>query len=146
MAKSLETVDPGRRYGAPMAHNVAHFDIPADDVERARRFYERVFGWRFEAWGPPDFYMIRTGTPREPGIHGSVSKRRTPLVAGDGARVGFECTIAVDDLPAITDEVVRNGGTIVLGDHEIVGVGRMIRFVDTEGNLVCAMHYQEETS
>ena len=36
-------------------HNIAHFDVAADDVERARRFYERVFGWRFEAWGPPDF-------------------------------------------------------------------------------------------
>jgi hypothetical protein len=128
-----------------MPHNVAHFDIPADDVERARRFYQRVFGWRFEAWGPPDFYLIHTGTPREPGIHGSVSKRRTPLT-GEGARVGFECTIAVGDLAAIKDAVVRNGGTIVLDDHEIVGVGRMIRFMDTEGNLVCAMHYRTEAA
>jgi predicted enzyme related to lactoylglutathione lyase len=120
-------------------HNIAHFDIAADDVERARRFYERVFGWRFEAWGPPDFYMVHTGTDDDPGIHGSVSKRHEPVV-GRG-RTGFECTISVGDLAAIKAAIIANGGTIVFGEYEIVGVGRMIKFEDTEGNVACAMHY-----
>ena len=42
--------------------HVAHFAINADDVPRARRFYERVFGWKFSAWGPPEFYKIETGS------------------------------------------------------------------------------------
>ncbi len=124
-----------------MAKNIAHFDIAADDVERARRFYESVFGWRFETWGPPDFYMIHTGTPKDPGIHGSVSKRLHP-VAGRG-RVGFECTIAVDDLAAVKAAIVASGGKILLEDHEIVGVGTLVRFEDTEGNVACAMRYDE---
>jgi hypothetical protein len=124
-----------------MAHNIAHFDIRADDVERARRFYERVFGWRFEAWGPPDFYMISTGTPDEPGIHGSLSKRGEP-VTGSGMR-GYECTIAVDDLAPIRTAIEAHGGKILLEDHEIVGVGRLIHFEDTEGNTVCAMRYAQ---
>lgn len=122
-----------------MPHNIAHFDVPADDVERARRFYERVFGWRFEAFGPPDFYLIHTGSAQDPGIHGSVSQRPEP--AGKGARVGFGCTISVDDLAAIRAAIVANGGRIVLEEYEIVGVGRLIRFEDTEGNPVCAMRY-----
>jgi len=120
-------------------NNIAHFDIPSDDVERARGFYERVFGWRFEAWGPPDFYLIHTGPPGDPGIHGSVSKRNQPL-AGSG-RSGYECTISVADLNAIKAAIVTNGGTIVDDVYEIVGVGRMIRFADSEGNVACAMHY-----
>src|SRR5262249_35370488 len=120
-------------------NNIAHFDIRADDVERARRFYERVFNWRFEAWGPPDFYLIHTGTDQDPGIHGSVSKRHAP-VAGHGLNA-FECTISVDDLERVKAAVVRHGGTIVMDEYEIVGVGRMIRFTDTEGNSVCAMRY-----
>ena len=32
-----------------VAKNIAHFDVHADDVGRARKFYERVFGWRFSA-------------------------------------------------------------------------------------------------
>ena len=122
-----------------MPNNIAHFDVAADDVERARRFYERVFGWRFEAWGPPDFYLIHTGTAQDPGIHGSVSKRNAPVV-GRG-RIAFECTISVADLGAIKAAIVANGGKIVLDEYEIVGVGRMIRFEDTEGNIACAMHY-----
>lgn len=125
-------------YVAPMANNIAHFDVGADDVERARRFYERVFGWRFEAWGPPDFYLIHTGPPEDPGIHGSVSKRNEPVV---GQGIGWECTIAVDDLAAIKAAIVANGGTIVLDEYEIVGVGRLIRFEDSEGNVACAMRY-----
>jgi predicted enzyme related to lactoylglutathione lyase len=122
-----------------MAHNVAHFDVAADDVERARRFYERVFGWRFEAWGPPDFYLIHTGTAADPGIHGSLSKRNQPV--GGRGRIGYECTIAVQDLAAIKAAIVANGGRILLDDHEIVGVGTLVRFEDSEGNVVCAMHY-----
>lgn len=122
-----------------MPNNIAHFDVQADDVERARRFYERVFGWRFDAWGPPDFYLIHTGTAKDPGIHGSVSKRPEP-VAGRG-RIGFECTISVDDLGAIKAAILANGGKIVFEEYEIVGVGRMIRFEDSEGNVACAMHY-----
>jgi predicted enzyme related to lactoylglutathione lyase len=122
-----------------MSNNIAHFDIAANDVERARRFYERVFGWRFEAWGPPNFYMIHTGTPKEPGIHGSVSTRPEPVV-GRG-RTAYECTISVEDLGATKAAIIANGGKIVLEDHEIVGVGTLIRFEDTEGNVACAMHY-----
>jgi hypothetical protein len=124
-----------------MANNVAHFDIAADDVERARRFYEQVFGWRFEAWGPPDFYLIQTGPASNPGIHGSLSKRSKPV--GGSGRSAFECTISVEDLAPIKAAVVAGGGRIVLDDHEIVGVGTLIRFEDTEGNVVCAMRYDE---
>ena len=122
-----------------MTNNIAHFDIQADDIERARRFYQRVFGWRFEAWGPPDFYMIHTGSAEDPGIHGSLSKRHEP-VAGSG-RVGYECTVSVDDLGAIKAAIVANGGKILLDEYEIVGVGTMIRFDDSEGNSACAMRY-----
>jgi len=122
-----------------MPNNIAHFDIAADDVERARRFYQRVFGWRFEAWGPPDFYMIYTGGAGEPAIHGSLSKRLRPL--SGGGRSGYECTVAVDDLDGIKAAIVANGGKILLEDHEIVGVGTLIHFEDPEGNTACAMRY-----
>ena len=123
-----------------MACNVVHFDIHCDDVERARRFYAAVFGWRFEAWGPPDYYLIRTGTDDDPGIHGSLSKRARPLADGDAT--GFECTVAVDSLPEIARAVEAAGGRVTLGETEITGVGRLIRFEDPERNPVCAMVYQ----
>ncbi|MBV8984865.1 MAG: VOC family protein [Acidimicrobiia bacterium] len=125
-----------------MSHNVVHFAIHADDVERARRFYEAVFGWRFEAGGPPGFYNVLTGTDDQPGILGALHERDEPL-AGSGTR-GFTCTVAVDDLDDIRKRVVANGGTITYEQIEIPTVGTLTQFLDTEGNELAAMVYEME--
>jgi predicted enzyme related to lactoylglutathione lyase len=125
-----------------MANNVVHFAIHADDVDRARAFYGAVFGWRFEAWGPPGFYNVHTGTPDDPGIAGALHQRLEPL-DGRGMR-GFECTVSVDDLAPIKAAVVANGGTIVYDDFEIPTVGTLVQFLDTEGNVCSAMKYTGE--
>ncbi len=123
-----------------VAKNITHFDVHADDVARARKFYERVFGWRFSAWGPPDFFLIETGTESDPGIHGAVHGRPK-----EGERsVGFECTISVDDVDAIASTIEAEGGRITVPKFVIPGVGELIQFKDTEGNVVCAMRYFDE--
>lgn len=122
-----------------MANNVVHFAIHADDVDRARRFYEGVFGWRFEAWGSPGFFRIHTGPADDAGIEGALHERSEPL-NGTGVR-GFECTVAVEDLDRIRAAVVAHGGTVVLDAFEIPTVGTLLQFLDTEGNVVGAMRY-----
>jgi predicted enzyme related to lactoylglutathione lyase len=122
-----------------MPNNVSHFAIEADDLDRARAFYENVFGWRFNAWGPPGFYLIHTGTPDDPGVQGALQGRREPL-AGTGNR-GFECTIGVDSLDAIEKAVKQHGGRITMPRVRIDSVGDLIYFEDTEGNRVGAMQY-----
>ena len=112
-----------------MANNVAHFAIHADDVDRARRFYEAVFGWRFEAWGPPGFYNVHTGPPEDPGIQGALHERLEPL-DGKGMR-GFECTVSVDDLAPVKAAVIANGGTITYDEVEIPTVGTRSRAANT---------------
>ena len=124
-----------------VAKNIAHFDVHADDVARARKFYERVFEWRFTPWGPPDFFMIATGTESDPGIHGAVHDRSK---AGHRS-IGFECTIAVDDVDAIARLIEKEGGQITVPKMTIPGVGELIQFKDTEGNIACAMRYFDET-
>lgn len=119
--------------------NVAHFAINADDLDRARRFYERVLGWRFEAWGPPGFLMVKTGTEREPGIPGSLQQRRE-LIEGE-RMTGYECTLSVADVDAVAAAVVANGGTIILPRTLIPTVGHLIFFRDPEGNVAGAMQY-----
>jgi predicted enzyme related to lactoylglutathione lyase len=127
-------------YGGSMANNVVHFAIHADDVDRARRFYGAVFGWRFEAWGPPGFYNIDTGSEEHPGIHGALHERSEPL-RGTGMR-GFSCTVAVDDLAAFSARVVANGGSVQHPEMVIPTVGTHIGFLDTEGNEFAAMVYE----
>jgi predicted enzyme related to lactoylglutathione lyase len=124
-----------------MPHNVSHFAVHADDLRRARRFYEAVFGWRFTPWGPPDFYMIQTGPDDDPGIHGSLQKRREPVQSK--GMIGYECTITVDDVDRTAADVTANGGKLVFPKSLIPTVGWLIQFLDTEGNVVCAMQYDE---
>jgi uncharacterized protein len=118
--------------------NVRHFAINADDLPRARQFYERVFAWRFEPWGPPGFFMIATGEAAGP--MGSLQQRRE-LVAGR-RMTGFECTIAVEeDVEKVAAAVKANGGRVVMDKATIPGVGDLIFFEDPEGNLAGAMRY-----
>lgn len=121
-----------------MPHPVVHFAVHADDVPRAKAFYEAVFGWEFEAWGPPDFYLIHTGG--EGAIRGALQARHEPL-SGAGLR-GFECTVAIDDVAATRSAVEAAGGTILLAEATIPTVGTLVKFADTEGNVLCAMRYE----
>ena len=118
--------------------NVRHFSINADDLPRARRFYEQVFGWAFQPWGPPGFFMIATGESEGRPL-GSLQGRRE-LVPGLRLN-GFECTIAVDDVDAVAAAVVAGGGRILMEKATIPGVGDLIFFEDPEGNVAGAMRY-----
>ncbi len=125
-----------------MPNHIVHFAIHADDVDRARAFYERAFGWRFEPFGPPDFYRIQTGSPDDPGIFGALQKRAEPL--GEGGLRGFECTVSVADLEEARAAVLGAGGRITFAGHEIPGVGKLFQFEDPERNVLCAMQYEPE--
>src|SRR5262245_12619647 len=125
-----------------MPNNIAHFAIEADDLARARRFYENVFEWQFTPWGPPDFLMIRTGTDAEPGLQGALQRRREPLT-GSGNRT-FICTIGVASLEPVRRKIIEHGGTITMEPFVIVSVGTLLYFADTEGNRVGVMQYDPQ--
>ncbi|MCK7595064.1 VOC family protein [Pseudomarimonas salicorniae] len=121
-------------------NDLAHFAIHADDCERARHFYERVFGWHFLSWGTPGVWMIRTSLHAP--VYGTLQQREHPAASGGGMR-GFECTIAVADVSTLGDRIVKAGGKILAPPALVEGVGTVIRFEDTEGNPVSAMRYEE---
>ena len=125
-----------------MPNNLASFAIHVDDVDRARRFYEAVFGWEFEPWGPPGFYLIHTGDEADPGIQGLMHQRHVPRV-GTGLN-GVEPTFAVEDLDPIIAAVEANGGKITFPKSQIPTVGVLIRFEDPEGNDIGAMAYDHK--
>lgn len=124
-----------------MPNNVKHFAINADDVPRAKSFYEKVFGWQFKPWGPPNFYLIQTGTDEDPGVHGALQERRE-VVKGK-PMFGFECTVGVDSIDETIAAVEGNGGKIVMPKFTIPTVGTLVFFEDTEGTVVGAMQFEE---
>ena len=123
-----------------MTANLAAFAIHVDDTDRAIAFYEGVFGWSFEPWGPPGFYLIHTGDETSPGVQGLMHKRHEPRT-GTGLN-GLECTFSVEDVDDIAARVVANGGEVVMDKSVIPTVGALIYFHDTEGNRLGAMKYE----
>lgn len=120
-----------------MAATLRHFAINADDVGRARRFYEAVMGWTYEPWGPPDFYQARGA-----GTLGALQERREIA----GRLQGVEVTFGVDDLSRTMADIEANGGKILAQPFRIEGVGELVWFEDTEGNVVGAMQYELEAA
>ena len=117
-----------------MSTDIAHFAINADDPEASLRFYEALFGWRFEPWGPPGFFRME----RESGPVIALQQRRD---LGGVRMTGFECTVAVDDVGAVAEAVVANGGRLLMERTAIPGVGELIFFEDPAGNVAGAIQF-----
>lgn len=128
------------------AQNIGHFAIECDDVERAKAFYEAVFGWEIVPWGPPNYYQIITGTPERPGILGDL-RERTHGTGGSGAGAsGYVCTINVFDLKSVLAAVEAHGGGIHAPAYLIEGVGSVAYIDDSEGNRVGIIQHVEGLS
>jgi len=87
----------------------------ADDVPRAKTFYEKSFGWQFTAWGPPDFYLIQTGTAEDRGLHGALQGRREivkgkPMSKHAGLRLEFAPQLLLKCCPPLLLLLVRKIG------------------------------------
>jgi predicted enzyme related to lactoylglutathione lyase len=108
---------------------VVHFEIHADDPERAGRFYGNVFGWEATRWdGPEPYWLIRTGPDDQPGINGAMMKRRDP-------RGNVYNTIDVPDVDRYTQKIESEGGKVVVPKMAVPGVGWLAYCTDTEGNI-----------
>ncbi len=118
---------------------VVHFEINAEKPERAVKFYKKVFGWKIMKWeGPVDYWLIETGEKDEPGIDGGLSKRTE--AESEPSTVN---TIDVSSVDEFAKKVEKNGGTIVVPKHAVPGVGWIVYFKDTEGNMFSMMEEDE---
>ena len=119
---------------------VVHFEIPADDLDRARTFYGKVFGWRIDTMPMPgggEYTGLtttavdeKTMTPTEPGaINGGMMQR-------DAATPAPVITIDVEDIDAALAEIEGAGGSTVTPRTAIPGMGAFGYFKDSEGNVM----------
>ena len=109
---------------------VVHFEIYADELARATKFYSEVFGWDMHKWdGPDDYWLAITGREGEVGIDGAITGR--PEFGFTG--INFIDVASVDDF--IT-KIQANGGTLVRPKIAIPEVGYSAVCNDTEGNPI----------
>jgi predicted enzyme related to lactoylglutathione lyase len=113
---------------------VVHFEIHAEDPQRAIRFYQSLFAWEFSKWdGPQDYWLVKTGSDGQPGINGGLIRRHGTV---DGtAVIAYVCTVDVPSIDETLRAVPAKGGTIVVPKMPIPGVGWLAYAKDTEGNI-----------
>jgi predicted enzyme related to lactoylglutathione lyase len=121
-------------------NRVVHFEIHAAEPKRAIAFYAKVFGWKFEPYGPPDFYwLITTGEskPENTGINGGLLKRMGPNPDPKDPTpvIGYACTIDVENLDATAAAIEAAGGSLALAKHAIPGLAWVAYYKDTEANI-----------
>jgi uncharacterized protein len=111
---------------------IGHFEIPADDVERAKKFYSDLFEWKIEKWDDPkvgmDYLLINTTDSKgNKGLGGGIIKRRHP-------KHSVTDYVEVDSIDKYSAKVTALGGKIVVPKTEIPTVGYFAVFLDTENN------------
>lgn len=122
-----------------MTYNpVVHFEMPYEDIERLKKFYQDSFGWTMHDT-PPElsgYVVAHTAETDEknmvktPGtINGGFFKRNSPGVAPN-------VVIAVEDIAAALEKIKAAGATDVDGPMDIPGIGSYVTFNDSEGNRV----------
>ena len=116
-----------------MPNSIVHFEIPADDIARAKTFYEKTFGWKIKPFPMPpgeEYFGVTTRKKGEPGIDGGMMKRKMPGQP-------FTNYISVTSIDTTNQAVQAHGGTIVLPKQEIgQGMGWISAFKDPENNLI----------
>jgi predicted enzyme related to lactoylglutathione lyase len=121
---------------------VVHFEIPADDLDRAKGFYGSVFGWDLQTVPMPDggeYTSVmttptdeQTQLPTDPGaINGGMFQRSENLDLSSPV-----ITIDVDAIDDSLAQVEANGGSVVLPRTAIEGMGAFAYFKDPDGNVL----------
>jgi predicted enzyme related to lactoylglutathione lyase len=116
---------------------IVHFEIPADDEDRARTFYREAFGWQLQEMPELQYTIVmttpvdkQTQLPTEPGaINGGLMKRSadTPSPV---------LTVDVESIDDYLKQIQAGGGSTVKPRTEIPGMGAFAYFKDTEGNVM----------
>lgn len=117
-----------------MDHTVVHFEIPADDVEKLRKFYSELFGWKIERTpGPMEYWSIETvpvdtkGEPIRQGVNGGMMKKQNP----EHKPVNY---VLVESIDEYVMKIGDLGGKVIVPKMEVPGIGWWALALDPEGN------------
>jgi predicted enzyme related to lactoylglutathione lyase len=123
-----------------MDHTIVHFEIPADDPERAAKFYRELFGWEIDRFEGSDerpgfeYWMVRTvptdaeGRPIRPGVNGGLMRRMAP----GQTPVNY---IAVESIDEFVRKAERLGAKTLMPKRPVPGMGWFAQLTDIEGNV-----------
>lgn len=117
---------------------VIHFEMPAVNKKRTKKFYETAFGWEMTQTGPEfgDYLLATTSPVDKKGMH----KNKGAINGGFFEKGNFgtipHIVISVEDLEKHMSIVKKAGGKILGKPMDIPNIGLFVMFKDSEGNRV----------
>lgn len=128
-------------------NRVVHFEIQADDCERAIKFYKDVFSWSFERWGEKEYWMVMTAEKdsKELGINGGLLPRPAKAPPQECGSNAFVCTVLVDSFDETAKKIESAGGRVAMPKFALPGMAWQGYFIDTEGNTF-GIHQPDENA
>ncbi len=122
-----------------MKNRVIHFEIHADDPERAAVFYKTVFGWEIKKWenDQMEYWMVMTAEKgsEEPGIDGGLMRRQGGSPTENQSANSYVCTVLVDNIDETAEKIEKAGGTLAMPKFPIADMAWQAYYKDTEGNI-----------
>ena len=114
---------------------VIHFEILSHDPKAMAEFYKKALGWKTRDSGIPGttYWLVTTGPAKSAGIDGGLMGKDLPQPELNKQAVIN--TAQVPSLARTTGDIVKAGGKLVFGPHEIPGVGTFAYFTDPEGTM-----------
>lgn len=112
------------------------FELMTTDVEGAKAFYSRLFGWEYETYPMPgsDYTVVKVDGAEVAGIMEMPEECQ-------GMPPSWDIYITVEDVDALAGEVTDRGGRILRPVMDIPNVGRFCVLQDPQGAVLCAMTY-----
>ncbi|MAT40563.1 MAG: glyoxalase [Ectothiorhodospiraceae bacterium] len=114
---------------------INHFEIVADDQERAKKFYNDIFGWEFKEMMGYHFFES-TGHNGEKGLSGGLGPRQDPQQQS-------KPYIDVKDMDSYIAKIEASGGKIIVPKMAVPNMGYMAHFIDCEGNQMAMWETDE---
>lgn len=117
-----------------MDHTLVHFEIPAEDVEKLKQFYEKVFDWKItEYLSPLDYWVIQTvpvdenGRTQRPGVNGGMFRKQQSGIKP----INY---FSVESINDYLTKIQKLGGKVISPKQEVPNVGWIAAAEDPEGN------------
>jgi uncharacterized protein len=127
-------------------HTIVHFEIPATDIEKLKKFYIDLFGWTMEKYpGPTTYYLVgtvpvdqKTMMPIRPGVNGGLYNRKDSSMPEMAKPTNY---ISVESVEEYSKKIEALGGKIIVPKMEIQGIGWWALALDPEGNHFGILEY-----
>jgi predicted enzyme related to lactoylglutathione lyase len=129
-------------------HTIVHFEIPATDIEKLKKFYGALFGWKIEKYpGPTEYYLLQTVPmdenmmPIHAGVNGGLYRKQDASAPDLAKPINYISVESVDDF---SKKIQQLGGKIIVPKMEIPNLGWWALALDPEGNHFGILEYMKK--